>query len=69
MDKKIMHIDELRDQLKDRNLAEVARAVPCTRAYLSMIVKSERSNPSYEMLSRLSYLMSLPSTHKDNENA
>jgi transcriptional regulator with XRE-family HTH domain len=49
----MLTIEQIKDRLSDRNLAEVARRVGVTRAYLSAIT-NDRVKPSYDMLVKLS---------------
>lgn len=48
----MMTIEEVRIKLSDRNLAEVARRIGVSRAYLSYIAKGVQL-PSYEILEKL----------------
>ena len=47
-----MTIEEIKRRLSDRNLAEVARRIGVTRAYLSYIVTGSRT-PNAEMLAKI----------------
>jgi transcriptional regulator with XRE-family HTH domain len=47
-----MTIEEIKRRLSDRNLAEVARRIGVTRAYLSYIVTGNRT-PNAEMLAKI----------------
>lgn len=49
----MLTIEQIKERLSDRNLAEVARRLGVTRAYLSAIT-NDRVKPSYVMLTRLS---------------
>lgn len=55
-----MTLEEIKQRLSDRNLAEVARRIGVTRAYLSYIVTGART-PGAEMLTKLeTYLNANP---------
>ena len=47
-----MQIEEVRQKLSDRNIAEVARRLHVTRSYLSAIA-SGKKEPSANMLARI----------------
>lgn len=47
-----MQLEIIKKKLSDRNLAEVARRIGVTRAYLSYIMNGNRT-PSAEMLEKL----------------
>lgn len=47
-----MSIEEIRERLSDRNLAEVARRLHITRTYLADIANGKRT-PSGNMLARI----------------
>lgn len=49
----MLSINEITKRLEDRNLAEVARRIGCTRAYLSFI-RSGRYIPSDSFRAKLS---------------
>lgn len=49
----MMTIDQIREKMADRNIAEVARRLGITRVWLSAILNG-RGRPSYEMLERIS---------------
>lgn len=48
-----MEIEEIKKTLSDRNLAEVARRIGCTRAYLSAICKGRVDKLSDGMKDKL----------------
>lgn len=51
----MLSIDEIRERMSDRNVAEVARRLKVTRVWLSAILKEDSPHkPSYNMLERLS---------------
>lgn len=50
----MLKIEEIREQLSDRNLAEVARRIEVTRAYLSAIQRGSIVSPSKDMIKKLS---------------
>lgn len=47
-----MNLEQIKEKLSDRNLAEVARRIGVTRAYLSSIMKGQKI--SEEMRKKLS---------------
>lgn len=49
----MLSIEQIREKLTDRNLAEVSRRIGITRAYLGMIANGSRI-PSYATLKKLS---------------
>lgn len=49
-----MTIEEIKTALSDRNLAEVARRIGCTRAYLSAICSGKVLKLSEDMTDKLS---------------
>lgn len=49
----MLSLTDINKRLQDRNLAEVARRIGCTRAYLSFI-RSGRYIPSDEFRAKLS---------------
>lgn len=49
----MLSIEQIREKLKDRNLAEVSRRLGITRVYLSAI-KNGRVTPSYKTVEKLS---------------
>jgi transcriptional regulator with XRE-family HTH domain len=53
----MLTIEDIQEKLRDRNLAEVARAAGVTRSYISAIASGKRVNPSYEMLKKLSEVL------------
>lgn len=53
-DKKLLALPEIRRQLEDRNLSEVARRVGMTRQQVWAIASGANTNPSYETIKRLS---------------
>lgn len=50
----MLKLEEIIQRLQDRNLSAVARAIKVTPAYLSAICRGVTTNPSYEMVKRLS---------------
>lgn len=50
----MLKLEQIIERLKDRNLSAVARAIGVTPAYLSAICRGVTTNPSYEMVKRLS---------------
>lgn len=48
-----MNIEEIKTALSDRNLAEVARRIGCTRAYLSAICNGKVAKLSDDMNGKL----------------
>lgn len=54
IDKKLLALPEIRRQLEDRNLSEVARRVGMTRQQVWAIASGANTNPSYETIKRLS---------------
>jgi len=53
-DKKLLALPEIRRQLEDRNLSEVARRIGATRQAVWKIASGENTNPTYDTLKRLS---------------
>lgn len=51
-----MHTDEIKEKLSDRNLAEVARRLGLSRAYLSAIMTGRREPSEQVKQSLESYL-------------
>lgn len=49
----MLTIEEIREKMGDRNIAEVARRLDVTRAWLADIIKG-RGKPSYSMLEKIS---------------
>lgn len=49
----MLSIEQIKEKLTDRNLAEVSRRLGITRAYLGMIANGQRK-PSYDILKKLS---------------
>lgn len=49
----MLSIEQIREKLKDRNLAEVSRRLGVTRVYLSAI-RNGHVTPSYKMVAALS---------------
>lgn len=54
----MMTLKKIRDELADRNLAEVARRVGMTRQQLWLIVNGINTNPTLRTLERLSDYLS-----------
>lgn len=54
----MMTLNEIRSELADRNLAEVARRVGMTRQQLWLIVNGINTNPTLRTLERLSDYLS-----------
>ena len=54
----MMTLKEIRDELADRNLAEVARRVGMTRQQLWLIVNGVNTNPTLRTMERLSAYLS-----------
>lgn len=50
----MLTLEQIINRLADRNLAVVAREIGVTRAYLSAIRAGRASNPSYDMVKKLS---------------
>ena len=50
----MMTIEQIIDKMEDRNLSYIARKLKVTPAYLALIKKRRRLNPSYEMVKKLS---------------
>ena len=51
------NLEEIREALKGRNLAEIGREVGVTRAYMSLLRKGLAKNPTYTVLKQLSDLL------------
>ena len=49
----MLTIEQIADRMSDRNLAEVARRLGVTRAWLSAIING-KAKPSYDMLLKIS---------------
>jgi len=49
----MLDLEQIKEKLSDRNLAEVARRISVTRSYLSGIA-SGKITPSYKMLKKIS---------------
>ena len=56
----LINIEKIREMLSDRNLAEVARNIKCTRSYLCA-VRSGKIVPSYYMLEKISCYLTINS--------
>lgn len=52
----MLTIEQIQERLSDRNLAEVARRLNVTRAYISAL-KNGKVKPSYPMLTKLSHYL------------
>jgi predicted transcriptional regulator len=50
----MLTLEQIRDSLDDKNLAEVGRKTGVTRAYLAAIRGGLRVNPSYSVVKKLS---------------
>lgn len=53
----MLTIEEIREKLRDKNHADIARDLKVTRSYVNAIANGVRVSPSYEMLKRLSDLL------------
>ena len=57
----LLEIEEIQEQLKGRNFAEVGRAIGCTRCYVRYLAYGVHINPSYELYKKLSdYVVANP---------
>jgi transcriptional regulator with XRE-family HTH domain len=50
----MLNLEQIKEKLSDKNLSEVGRRIGVTRAYLSAICRGYASNPSYQMLKKIS---------------
>lgn len=50
----MMSLEQIQEELKERNMSEIAREVGVTGAYLSAIKRGVKVNPSYETVKKLS---------------
>lgn len=50
----MLTLEQIKKELGDKNLSEVARRVGLTGAYLSAITRGVKVNPSYQTVKKLS---------------
>lgn len=50
----MLSLEQIRDRLDDKNLAEIGRKIGVTRAYLAALRGGLRVNPSYTLIKQLS---------------
>ena len=50
----MLTLEQIRDELDDKNLAEIGRSLGITRAYLAALRGGLRLNPGYTLIKRLS---------------
>lgn len=50
----MLDLDQIKERLKTVNKTQMARDIKVTSVYLQFIQSGERSNPSYDMMKKIS---------------
>lgn len=50
----MLDLEQIKEHLKDENVANVARCVGCSRGYLNNLLTGNKDNPSLQLMVKLS---------------